>query len=267
MNHDRDILIICDSHIFSVRRHIGTNPIADRVTYLPTLFYRSPWKTLQEGLQLEHDPDGQYSIPVEQFEDRVRSSELVAPGRLDLARFSKIIFFGHFLVDRCIARTLKGDVFLYPDVMSRPSAQASKQGHYLSWPAYAHLVRANLELHVVLAMKSIAATLDKTRQEMLCVPGPAIRQDVVTRVVGADRSAYFHDMRRILATQHQALVDMLAPLDIRLPDAGWQNYAIDSKGFLLSELSVGPGDVHANADFGLTLFNQVLLPFINPVNT
>lgn len=267
MNHDRDILIVCDSHIFSVRRHIVASRVADRVTYLPALFYRAPWKTLQEGLSLEHDAEGKYSIPVAQFEDRVRSGELVAPGRLDLTQFSKIIFFGHFLIDRCIARTLKDDVHLYPDVVPSPSTHGNSQGHYLSWPAYAHLVRANLELHVIYAMKSIAAALDRTRQEMLCIPGPPIRQDVVARAVGADRSACFNDMRRILTTHHQALVDTLAPLNIQLPEAGWQNYAIDSNGFLQSELSVGPGDAHANADFGVKLFNQVLLPFIEPEST
>lgn len=263
MSRSRDTLIICDSHIFSVRQHLLDSELARQICYLPVLFYQAPWTTLQEGRPLTHDSQGPYSIPAAQFEERVRSGELMPPGPIDYSGFRRIVFLGHFLIDRCIARTLKADHYLYPDVVPRMPDAGPAPGHYLSWPAFEHLVRKQLELHVVFAMKTVRSACTGSDQKILCIPGPPIRRDVVSRAVGTDRAVQFRRMHGILQTHRRALAATLTPLQIDLPPSGWYDHAIDEDGFLREEYSVGPGDSHANAAFGKNVFDHVLRPFID----
>ena len=252
----RDILIVCDSHIFAVKDALERSAFADRIAYVPVLFYADTMAAIAGGQPLLRDPQAAYGIAEDKFRQRVEAGELVE-GVLPVSNYAQIIFIGHFLFERILSRTFVPNTCFFPGIRPGPEGDTDPMPQFVS---AAVLRRAMLPMLEWPAVRAIQGLLAQGARSLLVVPGPPVAHSVLQRVLGAAYASCFDDVSEVFRMHRALVAEAIGTPDRVQVTAAEQELALTDRGFLKAEYMRAEGDIHANAHYGRWLLSNVLAP-------
>ena len=251
------VLIICDSHIGSIKKHLDA--FSSQTVYLPILVYKDCISNIVNNKELIFDEDGTYSIPKVLFEKQVSEGKLFPGGLLNFNDFNKVIVCGFFLIDRILTRILVKNAAVFPEIYPNSNREEAFISIFLGHAIIQNMISTSIELPGLQVCRSIA---ENNGKEILIIPGPPISKMAVKKIFGDEYSEWFNNISFIIKSQRDVLKKEFSEfINIKILDSSIDNVTTRN-GFLKEEFSMANGDIHANENYGELIFNQCIKSFI-----